>query len=506
MDEARAFLVNFNLRCTPPWSDEELAHKLSDANEFLWLRGRLLLPSRPGTPHDFAGHILARPEFGHLRFWRSDWFVWTGQTYEPIDENDMPARINNALHEIQHAQRRNRESGQPRRRGSVSRGLVANVTQALAGLCLVDADVEMPSWLNREGPRDVLALENGLIDVVAASRGVSCLQPHTPRWFGRVALPYRYDPAATCPRWLAVLNRSLGDPGLVQLFQEWCGYCLTSDLSHQKFVLMHGEGANGKSVACAVLVALLGGANVSHVPLERFGDRFSLGSTIGKMANVASEIGEIDRAAEGVLKAMTAGDPITLDRKFRPPVSVLPTARLTFATNNLPRFCDRSSGIWRRVLLLPFNHVIGTAERIAGMDKSEWWAASGELPGILNWALQGLRRLRDRGSFSPPELSTTELDRYRTESNPARLFLGSFCSAGPPTERQPKGELYSKYRKWCEENGYSYPLAAPQFGREVRRVFPGVVDGKTGTGVVPRADCYVGVSYCPGGIELVPTS
>src|SRR5262249_54524254 len=150
------------------------------------------------------------------------------------------------------------------------------------------------------------------------------------------------------------------------------------------------EGANGKSVVCAVLQGLLGEGNVSTVPLELFADKFRLAGTLGKLANLVAEVGELDRVAEGQLKAFVGGDAMEFERKFKAAFTARPTARLVLATNNPPAFSDKSDGIWRRMLLLEFGVQIPEEERVAGMDSVGWWAEAGELSGVLNWALAGL--------------------------------------------------------------------------------------------------------------------
>jgi putative DNA primase/helicase len=127
-----------------------------------------------------------------------------------------------------------------------------------------------------------------------------------------------------------------------------------------------GEGANGKSVLLDVLTALLGEENVSQVPLEMFGQRFQLTPTIDKLANICAEVGEISAVAEGVLKQFTAGDRMYFDRKGIPGIERYPTARLILATNNRPRFRDRSMGIWRRILLVPFRFTVPPTKQDRG--------------------------------------------------------------------------------------------------------------------------------------------
>src|SRR5262249_46504199 len=201
--------------------------------------------------------------------------------------------------------------------------------------------------------------------------------------------------------------------------------------------------------------------------------------TLGKLANIASEVGEIDKAAEGTLKAFTSGDRMMFDRKGIAPVEATPTARLVLATNNRPRFTDRSGGLWRRMLLMPFRVEIKANERVYGMDNPGWWLASGELPGIFNWAIAGLQRLQQQGRFTDPAVCRDAVDQYRDECNPARLFLKEQCSRLKNNEAPPD-YVYHQYRSWCVTNGFS-PLAATAFGKEIFRPYPGVSKKRLGS-------------------------
>jgi P4 family phage/plasmid primase-like protien len=289
-------------------------------------------------------------------------------------------------------------------------------------------------------------------------------------------LPYRYDPKADCPEWKGVLNRNLeGDQERIDLLQEWFGYCLVRTTDAQKFLILVGEGGNGKSVILAALHAVLGRENVSTVPLEALGKPFQLTQTLRKLANICPEIGEIDKTDEGTLKAFVSGDTMTFERKFKDPFSAPPTARLVIATNNVPRFQDRSEGVWRRLIILPMNVKIPPEERKAGMDKPGFWLRSGELPGILNWAIEGLWRLRkNRWEFTYPALSRGALEDQRQESNPARRFLEEHFVEDQDDYRMKAGDVYRAYKEWCEREGHRR-LANNVFGREVRRVFKSAV-------------------------------
>jgi putative DNA primase/helicase len=361
--------------------------------------------------------------------------------------------------------------------------------------------------LSRETPQPCLlpggkqpnfiALGNGILDVDALLSGrANVMKRHSPLWFSPVCLPYEFDGHADCPKWRAFLGRNLGDDaGKQQLLQQFAGYLLTLDTSQQHFLLLLGDGANGKSVVCAVLTAMLGRGNVSSVPLEVFGDRFRLTETLGKLANIAAEVGDLDKVAEGILKAYVTGDGIQFEKKFKEPFTARPTARLVLATNNPPRFSDKTDGLWRRMLMLKFIVQIPESERVKRMDSPEWWEAQGELPGILNWALAGLHQLRTAGRFTIPEASRQDAERMRAESNPARMFLDETYKEDPAGE-VPCEVAYQSYVAWCKSNGY-IPFADRGFGREVARRFPDMKRLQRTEGG-RRLWHYVGVKNCGG--------
>lgn len=323
------------------------------------------------------------------------------------------------------------------------------------------------------GPKDWIAVKNGILCLDRLLEGQELnkvLLPHNLDWWSTVRLSYPFDPAAKCPRWLAFLERSLeGDQERINLLQEWAGYLLLPHTDMQKFLVLEGEGGNGKSVFLAGMQAMLGSDQVSNVQLEIFGQRFALTNTLGKLANICADVGEIDKVCEGYLKSYTSGDTMFFDRKGIPGINARPTARLMISVNNRPRFSDRSSGVWRRMLLCPWRVQINAAERVRGMDNHQWWEMQGETSGMLNWAIAGLARLREQDDFTDPKICREALENYRTESNPAREFLLDRYEQHPEGREECEA-VYKSYRDWCNQSGYK-PLAKNTFGREVFRIF-----------------------------------
>jgi putative DNA primase/helicase len=436
----------------------------------------------PIDPHRLAGAWLSRrathaSQGDAAAYYRNQYWRWRGTHWRLVPDNEFKAELNLFC-------RRDLESftsclGEGEEIPAVTRHLISDVVGAIESYTVVSQDTEQPCW--RGGGRPVrknwIALRNGLLDVDAFLGGAEqVLRPHSPLWFSPTCLPYGFNPKADCLHWRNFLRRNLGDdPGKQRLLQQWCGYLLLHDVAQQKFLAMVGEGSNGKSVACEVITAMLGEDSVSTVPLELFGDKFRLVNTLGKLANIAAEVGELDKVAEGYLKAFVVGDPMDFEQKYKPAFTARPTARLMIDTNNVPRFSDKSDGLWRRMLLLPFVVQIPASEAIRGMDKREWWQERGELPGIFNWALAGLADLRKEGGFIVPQSCKTAADEVRLECNPARLFL--LENYQPGDGHQFKQIVYRRYAEWCRDRNYK-SLADRGFGKEVKRVFRGVSDGK----------------------------
>ncbi|HZT77376.1 MAG TPA: phage/plasmid primase, P4 family [Vicinamibacterales bacterium] len=420
-------------------------------------------------PHRLARRYMAlhaldgSEECCTLRHWRGQWWRWDGR-YRILEEETFRVALGAALKAIIDGDRLVDRNGNAYQ---VTTTRVNNVALALAGIVSVDESRDQPMWLKAGEDKTFLAIANGLLDLTAKTSPT--LIPASPLWFSPVRLPVRYDPASTCPRWLAFLDRVLeGDAERIALLQEWFGYNLVFDTSYQRFMMFLGEGANGKSVVTSTLENLLGAENVSNVPLELFGDRFQLAPSIGKLANIVSEVTSVSKVDEGRLKEFTAGDSMSFDRKYLTPLQTKPTARLTIATNNLPRIGDRSEGVWRRLMLMPFNVVIPEGER----DPLLTDKLKAELSGVLNWALEGLRRLQQQGHFTVPSVNTASVTEYKEESNPVKQFLDE-CCISEPDATYPCAHIYIQYQLWCKARGYK-PLDERQFGKDLKRVFPKV--------------------------------
>jgi P4 family phage/plasmid primase-like protien len=453
-------------------------------------------------PHRLARENLrryaSRFDGATIRNWRDEWYVWKKNRYRKIPPGELEAKIclsvKQQFDQLNIAEQANPDAERVKATRKVTQALTRNVMAATRSMVVLPSHIELGTWIDattgaRE-PRPLIALQNGILDLEQLLGGIDDpLVEHSPQWFSTTCLPYAFNPDATCPRWDEFLLRNLeGDQDRIRLLQEWAGYLLLADTGQQKFLVLEGEGANGKSVYMAAIEAMLGSDNCSHVPLEVFGDRFSRTQSLGKLCNIASDVGELDRPAEGHLKSFTSGEKMFFDRKGIAGIDAYPTARLMLACNNRPRFSDKSEGVWRRMILVPFRVQIPRHERIQNMDKPWWWERSGELPGVLLWAIRGLYRLRQQGEFTEPQICREALADYRTENNPAKQFFDEKTEPAEKNVSVQCAELYDRYKRWCADNGFR-PLSSRVFGREIYRHYPGISRKQSG-----RVWHYFGIS------------
>jgi len=339
----------------------------------------------------------------------------------------------------------------------------------------------------------LLNCENGTLDL-----GVSppVLRPHARGDLITHLAPVAYDPEAGCDTWRNFLARILPDPDLRLFLQTWFGYCLSALTVEQRLVLAYGTGANGKTVLMNAVAHVLGDY-AATVPIETFlhqgrrggGDATpDLARLPGRRLVVAAEPETGARLAESMVKAATGGEAIAVRHLYENQFEFLPSFKLMISANVKPSIRGQDEGIWRRVLLLPFNVFIPEAER----DRHLLDRLKAEAAGILNWMLDGWMVYRERGLVVPDKvLAATEL--YRSESDSVREFLAG-CTVLSPTGEITAKHLHRVYCAWAAANALE-PLTGAAFGRRMTAL--GIERRKVGVKI------YVGLDLSADGLRFL---
>jgi P4 family phage/plasmid primase-like protien len=230
------------------------------------------------------------------------------------------------------------------------------------------------------------------------------LRPHCREHYRTTQIPVSYDPEARAERFKKFLNEVFegdGDELLkTSLVCEMLGYALMTTAKYEKFFILFGNGANGKSVILDVLVNLVGREHASSVEPSTLSNSFYRAHLFGKLINVISELKAGSEIADDYLKKISSGEITTADQKFKPPFEFYPFCTCIFATNHFPSTKDFSDALYRRALIIEFNRTFAPEEQNANL-KDE---LKNELPGILNLALEGICNVMSTGRFQSPKL------------------------------------------------------------------------------------------------------
>ena len=165
---------------------------------------------------------------------------------------------------------------------------------------------------------------------------------------------------------------------------------------------------------------------------------------------------------------MTGGDAVTVDRKNREAVTCRLPVRFVVLANEVPDLSDGSAAVASRFVVLRTTRGHLGAEDLGLKDR-----LAAELPGVLLWALDGWRRLRDRGRFVQPASGEEALDDVRALASPVREFAAECCAAGPGRS-VPCQMLYDAWRRWCAARGVDKPGPLAAFARDLKAALPGV--------------------------------
>lgn len=308
---------------------------------------------------------------------------------------------------------------------------------------------KLPAW--RDDPTrsvsSIVAFKNCILNIETNER-----MDHTPELLTTNVLEYDYAPEAQCPQWLQFLHNLWGDDAaMLECFQQWVGYCMVHDYSHQKIATLIGKPRSGKGTIGRVLNQLLGEFNVASPTLSTLADAEQLHAMSDKLIAIVPDAGSVSGPTKDTvmehLKSISGNDKVSFDRKYLPVVSQTISARLIIMANEFPYFNDPSGAIVDRILYFPFR-----VSHAGSEDTTLEGRLLTELPGIANWAIQGLRSLRAQGRFTESSATHHQKTLLRRQLSPALSFSGEMLYIKNGvflTEHQ----IYQRYMGWVQATG-----------------------------------------------------
>ncbi|WP_075810339.1 DNA primase family protein [Clostridium perfringens] len=286
------------------------------------------------------------------------------------------------------------------------------------------------------------------------------LIPYDDSMFFTRKSPVNFIKEADCPKFLEALREIVcGDERLLMCIQEIFGYTLINNTKGERAFYFIGVGSNGKSFIAEILANMVGVANVSNIPLSRFSEKFGTEGLIDKSVNIANE-NEIGNAISTEnLKIFVSGDRTSIARKYKGDLNYKSTCKMIFLLNKLPDTLDNTHGYYRKILIVPFNRIFQQEE----MDKNLKEKVLEELSGVLNWAIEGAKRLINNDyKFTECEAIEKVTKAYKEEQNPVESFLKD-ALIYEDGNSETKKEILDSYKLWIEgQNISSRGTESPQ--------------------------------------------
>lgn len=318
-------------------------------------------------------------------------------------------------------------------------------------------------------PPNLIFFKNGILDIDTGQ-----LVPHDPKYFCVNVIPWDYNPQADCPKWKKWLDEVIRQEDKAFL-QEWAGYQFWRAVPEAAFTILTGTGQNGKSIWMETMAMMLGPENVTNITLADLTyDDFKPAELHHKLANIADDIGRDRISNTGRLKEATAGSPMTVCKKFGNQFNMKPYAKITYACNQPPEIIDASDAIIFRMKVVEFPYTFSKTpserERPA-RDKKEILAEhEQEMSGIINWALEGLKRLKQNNFKFTVSRSTIETWKYyQRRANPVLCFIEECLEfTDDDADVVYKEEMYEAFKKWMEENKVGLKISRDKFFRELK--------------------------------------
>ncbi|MDO4814558.1 MAG: phage/plasmid primase, P4 family [Gemella sp.] len=209
---------------------------------------------------------------------------------------------------------------------------------------------EMPEYL-----KNYIPVNNGLFNVNSQK-----LEPFSYKHYITSKEATNYNIEAENPveyfdvdKWFKAIANY--DDEIELLLWQLVNEAINGNNTREKIAILLGSGKNGKGTFQAMLRNLIGKKNVSALKMHQFSNKFDKAKLLGAICNIGDDIENSYLDEVGDLKTIATGDPLTIDRKNKDPLTIITKVLLIFSANEIPKTRDKSDAFLNRLLIIPFN-------------------------------------------------------------------------------------------------------------------------------------------------------
>lgn len=343
--------------------------------------------------------------------------------------------------------------------------------------------IKRKTEVQREDTEDVPDFKVPLLNCVLDLENIENIKrlEHDPGYNFRKKFPVKYDPLAKCPNCLEFIEKTFYPCDVPQV-QEYGGMHLVRRYLFKKAVICQGSKNTGKSVYLNLLSSFCGKNNISGLSLQKMaqGKSFDLLVLKDSFANIHDDLSSKDLCDSGNFKMATGDGDITGEIKFGDHVRFRNTAKHTFACNSIPPVKNiDDDAYYDRWLVWNLENVVPKSERNPKLI--EQLTSDEELSGLLNWYIEGYKRLITQNRFSNEKTCEEIKDLMIQNSNTLARFTSEVLECDPESKLE-KDELYNSYCNWClNQKPQISPDTKDKIGKTLTKFAPFIADRKSGS-------------------------
>ena len=256
--------------------------------------------------------------------------------------------------------------------------------------------------------------------------------------------------------WLETLDTFFNaDKELISYVKQNVGLVAIGKVLQEAMIIAYGEGRNGKSTFWNVIARVLGeySGTISSDALVvgcKRNVKPEKAELKGKRIVIAAELEEGMRLNTSMVKQLTSTDEVTGEKKYKDPFSYVPTHTLVLYTNHLPKVGASDDGIWRRLIVIPFNAKIKGNKDIKNYGDYLYKKCGG---AILTWIIEGaIEAIKNDCKLKEPKIVLDAIAKYREDNDWLGKFMEDRCELDSGY-KQKSGEFYAEYRAYALSTG-----------------------------------------------------
>lgn len=326
---------------------------------------------------------------------------------------------------------------------------------------MADTYIEAEDFFKQqEADSHLIPVQNGILNLKTQT-----LESFTPEKVFFNKIPVEYDTGKDCPQIRQFFKDVLPPEEDRRVLQEWFGFALLREYRYEKALMLHGGGRNGKSKTLELMRLLVGTDNCASISLQELeNQQFAVAELHNNLLNVSGDISREALRNTGVFKSATGRDQLTADRKFLQRISFTNYAKFVFSANEIPPTKDLSDAFFARWDILTFPNTFYDQEELEALAEAEREHARlkdaaiierittpEEMSGLLNWALEGYKRLAKQGGFSSGASTEEVRINWIRKADSFRAFCMDYLKEDWENEIV-KSDLKKLYVQFCRKN------------------------------------------------------